>query len=182
MLTLQTWRYNVPHLSLCRLCSLCELGWRVNKWILRRVNFIVKNNYILLLKSEDVDINKLFIRYKSEVFLFFFLMLLFFYFSPWNFSYGNSRRFLAGSIKAAYYLSRKNLYFLPQELSTALSLIHHYVPVKSKLQHPPRAFEFLENFCSNSSLTGTKSRSNAPPPGKISRLLFNFSVASIKLR
>ena len=48
-----------------------------------------------------------------------------------------------------------------------------YVPVKSKLQHPsphprataratPRAFEFLENLCSNSSLPGLKSCSNAP--------------------
>ena len=44
-----------------------------------------------------------------------------------------------------------------------------YVPVKSKLQHPPRAtpraFEFLENVCSNSPLTGSKSCSNAPTPG-----------------
>ena len=40
------------------------------------------------------------------------------------------------------------------------------VPVKSKLQHPPwatpRAFEFLENLCSNSPLPGLKSCSNAP--------------------
>ena len=40
------------------------------------------------------------------------------------------------------------------------------VPVKSKLQHPPRAnpraFEFLENPCSNSPLLGLKSCSNAP--------------------
>ena len=52
----------------------------------------------------------------------------------------------------------------------------NYVPVKSKLQHSPRAapraFEFLENFCSNSPLTGPKSCSNAPTPGKITRLLF----------
>ena len=49
-----------------------------------------------------------------------------------------------------------------------------YVPVKSKLQHPPRATPraFLENFCSNSPLTGPKSCSNAPTPGKITRLLF----------
>ena len=50
-----------------------------------------------------------------------------------------------------------------------------YVPVKSKLQHPPHppgAFEFLENFCLNSPLTGPKSCSNAPVPGKITRLLF----------
>ena len=39
----------------------------------------------------------------------------------------------------------------------------HYIPVKSELQHPspgqltPWAFEFLENFCSNSSLPGLKS-------------------------
>ena len=36
----------------------------------------------------------------------------------------------------------------------------------------PRAFEFLENFCSNSPLAGPKSSSNAPTPGKITRLLF----------
>ena len=35
----------------------------------------------------------------------------------------------------------------------------------------PRAFEFLENFCSNSA-TRPKSCSNAPNPGKITRLLF----------
>ena len=40
----------------------------------------------------------------------------------------------------------------------------NYVPVKSKLQHPPspRAFEFLENVCSNFPLPGLKSCSNAP--------------------
>ena len=42
-----------------------------------------------------------------------------------------------------------------------------YVPVKLKLQHPPPwaipwAFEFLENFCSNSPLPRPKSCSNAP--------------------
>ena len=36
----------------------------------------------------------------------------------------------------------------------------------------PRAFEFWENFCSNSPLTGPKSCSNAPTCGKITRLLF----------
>ena len=36
----------------------------------------------------------------------------------------------------------------------------------------PRAFEFLENVCSNHPLTGLKSCSNAPTPGKITRLLF----------
>ena len=42
------------------------------------------------------------------------------------------------------------------------------VPVKSKLQHPPhpRAFEFLENFCPNSPLTGRKAVQMPPPPGK----------------
>ena len=60
------------------------------------------------------------------------------------------------------------------------------VPVKSKLQHPPRAFEFLEHFCSNSPSRGRKAvemphhRSipgdqMPPPPG-------NFSVAFIMLR
>ena len=64
------------------------------------------------------------------------------------------------------------------------------VSVKSKLKHPPRAtpraFEFLENFCSNSPLPRLKSfqmphhRSipgdqMSPPPG-------NVSVASIMLR
>ena len=41
-----------------------------------------------------------------------------------------------------------------------------YVPVKSKLQHPPRAFEFLDNFCLNSPLSGPKSCSNAPTPAR----------------
>ena len=39
---------------------------------------------------------------------------------------------------------------------------------------PPRAFEFLENYCSNSLLTGPKSCPNAPTPGKITRLLFEL--------
>ena len=48
-----------------------------------------------------------------------------------------------------------------------------YVPVKSKLQHSiPWAFEFLENFCSNSPLPGPESCSNAPTLGKITGLLF----------
>ena len=34
----------------------------------------------------------------------------------------------------------------------------------------PQAFEFLENFCSISPLNGPKSCSNAPTPGKITRL------------
>ena len=42
----------------------------------------------------------------------------------------------------------------------------NYVPVKSKLQHlpraTPRAFAFFENLCSNSPLPGLKSCSNAP--------------------
>ena len=41
-----------------------------------------------------------------------------------------------------------------------------YVSVKSKLQHPPRAtplaFDFFENYCSNSPLPGPKCRSKAP--------------------
>ena len=41
-----------------------------------------------------------------------------------------------------------------------------YVSVKSKLQHPPpgkpRAFDFFENYCSNSPLPGPKCRLNAP--------------------
>ena len=44
--------------------------------------------------------------------------------------------------------------------------IGSYVPVKSKLKHPPQAtpcaFEFLENFCSNSPLLRPKSCSNTP--------------------
>ena len=44
-----------------------------------------------------------------------------------------------------------------------------------------RAFEFLKNFCSNSPLTGPKTFSNAPIPGRITRLLVYFSVASIML-
>ena len=38
----------------------------------------------------------------------------------------------------------------------------------------PRAFEFLEIFCSNSLLPGLKSCSNAPTLGKITRLLFKL--------
>ena len=67
-----------------------------------------------------------------------------------------------------------------------LQLYLDYVLVKSKLQHPhsratPRAFEFLENVCSNSPLSGPKSCSNAPPPGKLQDYCFNFSVAFIML-
>ena len=44
--------------------------------------------------------------------------------------------------------------------------MQNYVPVKSKLQHAPpgnpRAFDFFENYCSNSPLPGPKCRSNAP--------------------
>ena len=43
----------------------------------------------------------------------------------------------------------------------------------------PRAFEFLENFCSNSPLTGPKAVQMPPPPGKSPDYCFNFSVASI---
>ena len=50
---------------------------------------------------------------------------------------------------------------------------HVNVPVKSKLWKSPWAFEFLENFCSNASLTGPKSCSDAPT-GKITRLLFQL--------
>ena len=38
------------------------------------------------------------------------------------------------------------------------------VPVKSKLQHPPRAFEFLENFGSNFPLTGAEKLFKGPYP------------------
>ena len=38
----------------------------------------------------------------------------------------------------------------------------------------PRGFEFLKKFCSIFPLTGPKSCSNAPTPGKISRLLFKL--------
>ena len=43
---------------------------------------------------------------------------------------------------------------IPIQHSDPFKIGHAYVPVKSKLQHPPQAtpwaFEFLENFCSNS--------------------------------
>lgn len=49
------------------------------------------------------------------------------------------------------------------------------VPVKSKLEQPPRAnpraFEFLENFCSNPP-SRVKELFKCPTPGKITRLLF----------
>ena len=53
------------------------------------------------------------------------------------------------------------------QLIMAAEFSQYNVPVKSKLQHPPpratpRAFEFLENFCSNSPLPRPKSCSNAP--------------------
>ena len=52
------------------------------------------------------------------------------------------------------------------------------VPVKSKLKHTPgypRAFEFLGTFYSNPPLlTGPKNCSNAPTPGKMTRLLFKL--------
>ena len=55
----------------------------------------------------------------------------------------------------------------------------------TKLQHPPeappRAFEFLENICSNAPLPRPKSCSNAPTPEKLPDYCFNFSVASIML-
>ena len=48
-----------------------------------------------------------------------------------------------------------------------LIAVEHNVSVKSKLQHAPpratpRAFDFFENYCSNSPLPGPKCRSNAP--------------------
>ena len=58
-----------------------------------------------------------------------------------------------------------------------------YVPVNeastSLPRATPRAFEFLENFCSNSPLTGPKAVQMPPPPGKSPDYCFNFSVASI---
>ena len=54
-----------------------------------------------------------------------------------------------------------------------------YVPVKSKLQHPPRTFEFLENFWKIPPSSGRKAVQMPPPPGKLPDYSFNFSVASI---
>ena len=45
----------------------------------------------------------------------------------------------------------------------------------------PRAFEFLENFCSNSTLPGPKAVQMSPPSGKLPDYCFNFSQASIML-
>ena len=64
------------------------------------------------------------------------------------------------------------------EFETNVPHIKDNVPVKSNLQPlppplgKPRAFEILENFCSNSPLTGPKNCLNAPTPAKITRLLF----------
>ena len=75
----------------------------------------------------------------------------------------------------------------PLELVDRRSLSANYVPVKSKLpQSPPggwfpRAFEFLENFCSNSTLPGPKAVQMSPPSGKLPDYCFNFSQASIML-
>ena len=61
---------------------------------------------------------------------------------------------------------RKSAYccILLQERGLGYSWPLSYVSVKSKLQHapPPRAFDFFENYCSNSPLPGPKCRSNAP--------------------
>ena len=56
-----------------------------------------------------------------------------------------------------------------------------YVPVKSKLEHPPpgqppRAFEFLENFCSNATSPDRKAVQMPKPPGN-----YQISVAYIML-
>ena len=57
--------------------------------------------------------------------------------------------------------------YLPQLRWIIVNYVHvycvrsYYVPVNSKLQHP-RAFEFLENFCSNSPLPRLKSCSKLP--------------------
>ena len=45
----------------------------------------------------------------------------------------------------------------------------------------PRAFESLENLCSNSPLAGRKVVQMPPSPGKLPDYCFNFSVASIRL-
>ena len=46
----------------------------------------------------------------------------------------------------------------------------------------PRAFEFLENFCSNSNLiTGPKSCSNAPPRENYQITVLTFKKLSIML-
>ena len=67
-------------------------------------------------------------------------------------------------------------------LTWPLLIILYYVPVKSKLQHPspgnPRAFEFLENYCSNSPSPGQKTVQMPPPSGKLPDYCFNFSEAS----
>ena len=50
-----------------------------------------------------------------------------------------------------------------------LVLARSYVPVKSKLQHPPqatpRAFEFVENFWKIPPSPGRKTVQMPPPPG-----------------
>ena len=74
----------------------------------------------------------------------------------------------------------------PPDIVSPLAVsVHANVPVKSKLQHPPRAtpghLNFWKNFCSNSPLTRPKSCSNTPPLRKLPDYCFNFSVASILL-
>ena len=80
---------------------------------------------------------------------------------------------LATSFARQLKISRSND-LLPVKLPN-YQITKSILPVKSELQHPPRAtprVEFLEDFCSNSPLTGPKSCSNTPNPGKITRLLF----------
>ena len=49
------------------------------------------------------------------------------------------------------------------------------VPVKSKLQHPPRAF--LENFCSNPTSLGRKAVQMPPPARAEERSLISRTAA-----
>ena len=85
-------------------------------------------------------------------------------------------------------INRKTFFFESFDMHSFSLLLTAYLPVKSKLQHPPppgnpRAFEFLEKFCSNPPSPGRKAVQMPPPPGKLPvwDYCFNFSVASIVL-
>ena len=60
-----------------------------------------------------------------------------------------------------------------------------YVPVKSKLKHPPRAtpghLNFWKVIVQIPPSLGQKAVQMPPPPGKLPDYCFNFSVASIML-
>ena len=72
-----------------------------------------------------------------------------------------------------------------EHLSKLSNFISSYVPVKSKLQHPPGQppghFNFWKIFVQILPSPGRKAVQMPPPPGKLPAYCFNFSVPSIML-